>query len=204
MIRYCALLVYCSLPFLLQAQGDTVLARQCSAIRELIYIAQQQRFSSILDERQRGSSSGYQVNGQWTFSNEKFTTTMPWEGAAQTIIEHATDSRDTLHTDSWQYIASFAVMSDRQQAIRLMNKLVEQINHCVLPLSDSISFDLRPVDPEELPASKPDNLVEAYLFFLPDTQGPALHTSLMIGLERIRQGYRPLMILERLEQSRKE
>ena len=193
----------CTLPLLGRAQRDTVLERQCSAIRELIFIAQQQRFSSILDERQRGSSSGYQVNGQWTFSNEKFTTTLPWQGAVQTIIEHATDSRDTLHTESWQYIASFAVMTDRQQALRYTERLVEQINHCMLPLTDSISFDLRPVDPEELPPNKPDNLLEAYLFFLPETEGPDKHTSLMIGLERIRQGYRPLLMLERMEQGRK-
>jgi hypothetical protein len=197
----CILVCFCFASSL-WAQEDTVLARQCSALRELVYIGQQNRFSSIIDLRISGSH-GYQPNGLWTFSNEHFTTTLPWQASSRTSIEHSTDHRDTLFTESWQYMAEFTPTKDSLYANRFLLRMVAQINQCVLPLSDSISIHLQPVDPTNLPPSKPDNLAEAFLFYLPPPANPTLQTSIMMALEKTRSGYRPILIIEVLEETRK-
>lgn len=184
------------------SQLDTALSKQFSAIREIVYLGSQKHFAPIIDQRLRGSN-GYQSNGLWTFSNEQFSTSMPWQGAASTIIEFSTDHRDTLHTESWQYYATFAPVDDPLKAARFLQNMVEQINSCVLPLSDSISVNLVPVDPAELPPTQPDNLSDAYLFYLPPTNVHLQQTSIMLGLEKTRKGFRPLLIVEVLEESRK-
>lgn len=186
----------------LLAQQDTALSKQCSAIREIVYLGSEKHFAPIIDQRLRGSH-GYQPNGVWTFSNEHFSTSMPWQGSTATTIEYSTDFRDTLNTESWQYIALFKPIADPLNASRFLQEMVEQINSCVLPLSDSISVNLVPVDPTELPPNKPENLADAYLFYLPPINPHLQQTSIMIGLEKIRQGFRPLLIVEVLEESRR-
>lgn len=184
------------------AQQDSILSKQCSAIREIVYLGSQKHFEPIIDLRLRGSH-GYQPNGVWTFSNEHFSTSLPWQGSASTSIEHSTDFRDTLNTESWQYIAVFKPLADPLNASRFLQDMVQQINSCVLPLSDSISVNLQPVDPTELPPNKPDNLADAYLFYLPPLNPHLQQTSIMLGLEKIRQGFRPILIVEVLEESRR-
>lgn len=185
------------------AQTDTAYARQCSALREIVYQSSQDAFKNILDTRLRGSS-GYQVNGAWTFSNEHYSTTLPWEGAASTLIEHSTDSRDSTETESWQYLATFASTPYRTVATKLYEQVVSQINDCVLPLTDSISVNLQPIDPIDLPANKPDNLTDAYLFVFPKEAAATKETSIMVGLERVRNGYKVMLMVELLEEKRKQ
>ena len=185
------------------AQQDTVYPKQCSALREIVYQSGQQAFKNILDTRLRGSS-GYQVNGAWTFSNEHYSTTLPWTGAANTLIEHSTDSRDSTETESWQYIATFASTPYRTVAVKLYEQVVDQINDCLLPLNDSISVNLQPIDPDDLPANKPDNLTDAYLFVFPREANASKETSIMVGLERVRRGYQVLLMVELLEEKRKQ
>lgn len=202
MIRMLCILVCLGFAVPILGQQDTALSKQCSAIREIVYLGSQKHFAPIIDQRLRGSN-GYQPNGLWTFSNEQFSTSLPWQGAASTIIEYSTDHRDTLHTESWQYYATFAPLEDPLKAARFLQNMVEQINSCVLPLSDSISVNLVPVDPAELPPTKPDNLADAYLFYLPPTNAHLQQTSIMLGLEKTRKGFRPLLIVEVLEESRR-
>lgn len=186
----------------LDAQPDTVLYKQCSALREIVYQSSQHAFRNILDTR-LGGSSGYQVNGKWTFSHEHFSTRLAWTGAANTIIEHATDSRDSSQTESWQYIAAFQPIADPGNASRFYQQVVAQIDECILPLNDSISIHLRPISPEELPATKPDNLLDAYLYTLPRMTNEQGETTIMIGLERLKRGYQVLLMIEVLEEKKK-
>ena len=194
------------LPFLLttnlRAQQDTLLARQCSALREIVYQGQHQNFSPIIDLRLSGSH-GYQPNSTWTFSNEHFSTTLPWQAALRTSIEHSTDNRDSLDMESWQYIAEFAPTKDELYASRFLLRMVDQINSCVLPLSDSVTIELQPVDPASLPPTRPDNLAEAFLFYLPSLPGKNQQTSIMLALEKTRNGYTPLLIIEVLDERKK-
>lgn len=185
------------------AQQDTVYPKQCSALREIVYQSGQQAFKNILDTRLRGSS-GYQVNGAWTFSNEHYSTTLPWMGAANTLIEHSTDSRYSTATESWQYIATFASSPYKTMAVKWYEQVVDQINDCLLPLNDSISVNLKPIDPEELPANKPDNLTDAYLFVVPKEANATKETSIMVALERVRRGYQVLLIVELHEETQKK
>lgn len=199
MIRMLCILVCLGFAVPILGQQDTALSKQCSAIRELVYLGTQQHFEPIIDQRLSGSH-GYQANGRWTFSNEHLSTTLPWQGATSTTIEHSTDFRDTVHTKSWQYIAVFKPLADPLYASRFLQNMVEQINSCVLPLTDSISINLVPVDPAELPPNKPDNLADAYLFYLPPVIGLLQQTSIMLGLEKTRQGLRPMLMVEVLEE----
>ncbi len=186
----------------LAAQQDVALSRQCSAIREVIYQSTHNHFSGLLDKQVR-NSSGYQVNGIWKFSNEHYSTTFEWPNAKSSIIEHSTDERDTIFTESWQYIATFETIANPLNAAHFFSEAVAQINNCVLPLTDSITVNLQPVDPTELPPTKPDNMTEVKLFYLPQIPGSLAETSIMIGIERIKQGYRPMLMVEVLEQKRK-
>ena len=81
---------------------------------------------------------------------------------------------------------------------------MDQINECLLPLNDSISVNLQPIDPDELPANKPDNLTDAYLFVFPREANASKETSIMVGLERVRRGYQVLLMVELLEEKRKQ
>jgi hypothetical protein len=202
MLRIVFFLLASGLASVSLSQIDTGYSRQCSAIREVMYLFTQQHIPELLDTKLR-SSNGYQTNGVWTFSHERYSTRLPWADAQTTEVEHATDFRDTLQTDSWQYIANFAPLTDLQNANRQMNWVLQQINGCVLPFSDSVSIALLPVDPAELPPNKPDNLVDAFLFALPPVPRTAWQLSLMIGLEKMRNGYRTVLIVEWMEELRK-
>ncbi|HMP93377.1 MAG TPA: hypothetical protein PKD90_10925 [Phnomibacter sp.] len=175
--------------------NDTALNRQCSALREIIYQAATYQFAPLLDKPLR-QSNGQRTDGQWTFSLQKYSTWLPWQGANQTTIEHATDYRDSTYTQYWQYIAQFNAIRLAPEASRLAYQLVGQINQCILPLTDSITANLTPVPPEELPPTMPEGLSEAYLFVLPAAFGPQVQISIMTGIEQVRVGYRPLLIIE--------
>lgn len=202
MLRVVFFLMACCVASVAPSQSETGYSRQCSAIREVVYLFTQQQISDLLDTRLK-SSNGYQTNGVWTFSHERYSSRLPWADAQTTEVEHATDSRDTLQTDSWQYIANFATLTDLQTANRQFKRVLQQINGCVLPFSDSVSIALLPVDAAELPPNKPDNLVDAFLFSLPPVPRTAWQLSLMIGLEKVRNGYRTVLIVEWMEELRK-
>lgn len=202
MLRVVFFLMACCVAPVALSQTDTGYTRQCSAIREVIYLFTQDQIPALLDTKLR-SSHGYQTNGVWTFSHERYSTRLPWADAQITEVEHATDCRDTLQTDSWQYIANFPQQPDLGSANRQFKRVLQQINGCVLPFSDSVSIALLPVDPGELPPNKPDNLVDAFLFALPPVPRTAWQLSLMIGLEKMRNGYRTVLIVEWLEELRK-
>lgn len=197
-----ALLVTLLLPMCVAAQSadDSLRSRQCSALRELLYQAGQ-RYSGIQDVRLRGSE-GFRPNGTWRFSNEHYSTTLPWVGARQTRLEHSTDQRDSTSSDSWQYMAWFAETADAVAANTTFVQIVRQINGCVLPLNDTMTITLAPVPAEQLPALRPDDdWLAAYLADC-GTAGEA-KLALMVGLERTRRGYRPTLILEWLLERRR-
>jgi hypothetical protein len=184
------------------AQKTPSLPRQCGTIREIIYQSKQNNFANIIDQRLR-SSSGYQTNGQWTFSNERYSTSMVWPGAVITVIEHATDERDSSYMENWQYIATFEAMPDRNSAADFFDKVVYQIDDCVLPLSDSVTVNLRTVDPQDLSPNMPAELAAAYVYILPDAPALRRETSIMVGLERAKGGLRPLIIVEVMYERKK-
>lgn len=202
MLRGIFFLMACCVASVALSQTDTGYSRQCSAIREVVYLFTQQQISELLDTRLK-SSNGYQTNGVWTFSHERYSTRLLWADAQTTEVEHATDFRDTLQTDSWQYIANFAPQSDLVNANRQFRNVLQQINGCTLPIADSVPVLLKPTDPADLPPNKPDNLVDAFLFELPPVPRTAWHLSLMIGLEKMRNGYRTVLIVEWMEELRK-
>jgi hypothetical protein len=185
------------------SRQDTAMARQCSALREIIYQANHSRFKNLMDQRTR-HSEGYQPNGKWTFSHEQFSTHLPWANAAKTYIEHATDDRDTLFTETWQYIALFNPMADALNASRYFQLLVTQLNGCPLPIADTAFISLLPVAPDALPPNKPDNLIDAYLFDLPAVFGEDRAANIMLGLEKVKQGYRPVLMIEWMEEKRRK
>jgi hypothetical protein len=183
-----------------QSADDSLRSRQCSALRELLYQAQH-RFGAIIDTRLRGSE-GFRPNGTWRFSNEHYSTTLPWAGARQTRLEHSTDQRDSTSSDSWQYIAWFAETADGVAANTSFAQIVRQINGCVLPLNDTLTVELAAVPAEKLPVLRPeDDWLAAYLADC-GTAGEA-KLALMVGLERTRRGYRPMLILEWLLERRR-
>lgn len=202
MKTWSAFLVLLLLPLCVAAQpiDDSLRSRQCSALRELLYQAEQ-RFSGIIDARLR-SSEGYRLDGSWRFSNEQYSVTLPWVGARHTRLEHSTDQRDSTASDSWQYMAWFAETADVIAANAIFVRIVQQINGCVLPLNDSTTTILKAVPAEQLPALRPDDdWLAAYLADC-GTAGEA-KLALMVGLERTRRGYRPMLILEWLLERRR-
>lgn len=202
MLRVVFFLMACAEASVALSQTDTGYSRQCSAIREVVYLFTQQQIPELLYTKLK-SSNGYQTNGVWTFNHERYSTRLPWADAQTTEVEHATDYRDTLQTDSWQYIANFAPQTDLVNANRQFRQVLQQINGCTLPIADSVPVVLQPVDPASLPPNKPDNLVDAFLFEMPPVPRTAWQLSLMIGLEKLRNGYRTVLMVEWLEELRK-
>jgi hypothetical protein len=194
----------CMLPMpRLMAQQQPALSRQCGTIREIIYQSGEKNFAAIIDQRLR-SSSGFQTNGSWTFSNERYSTTLLWPGAKTTVIEHATDERDSSFMENWQYIATFEAMPDRTSAAAFFDEVVRQIDDCVLPLNDSITLNLRSADPASLSPNLPEDLLAAYLYVLPGSNHPMRReTNIMVGLETAKGGLRPMLIVEVMYERRK-
>lgn len=178
------------------------ISRQCAALREIVYQSHHKSFDAIIDRPLR-TSHGFQPNGIWKFSTERFSTTMNWVGATSTVIEHATDERDTTFTENWQYIAAFEPMTEQVKAADFIKALLLQVDGCPLPLNDTVLLALKQVDPRYLPPTRPDEWAEAFLFDVPAAADGPAQTSIMFGLERAVGGLRPVLIIERQTERRK-
>jgi hypothetical protein len=176
--------------------------KQCSAIRELIFGANQPKFGRLLGDPVR-SSHGYQTMGSWKFETERFETTIMWPDATRCFIEHSTETTDSTALDNWQYIAEFTAESDPLKASRAMKDLLLQMEGCHWPLNDSLVIDLKPVNPAELPPSLPEGLADAYILVLPEATGQSKQMTIMVGLEKLRKGYRPVLMVEALAAERR-
>ena len=123
-----------------------VVTKQCSAIRELVYAGWKSQFEPIREEQLR-SSNGYQTAGTWQFATTRFNTSILWQGANISYIEHYEESTDSSHTDQWQYIAEYSHVPDVLEAQRLYNQLNNQIAGCPYPLNDSTDLFFKELPP---------------------------------------------------------
>lgn len=196
-------LFYCSALFAQQQSSNgEVVTKQCSAIRELVYAGWNSQFEPIREAQLR-SSNGYQTAGSWQFATTRFNTSIVWEGANVSYIEHYEESTDSTHTDQWQYIAEYSHVPDVLEAERLFRELNNQIAGCPYPLNDSTDLVFKELPPDRLPAERPSSLEIASLYELPladssTAAGQAPAITLMVGMEKRAKDYRVSLIVENL------
>lgn len=169
--------------------------KACSALREIAYHLLRTPPDALI-ESERRRTDGRRADGGWVWRTTAYNTTINWPGSAPPVLEHYEDQRDTLRIDSWQYLVSSAVFTDKQPAEAAFLAFARQVQGCVLPDSDSSSVVLAPASPDELPLTKPDDLDSLLLFTIPDAAMPGQNLLLMAGLERLRKGWRALLIME--------
>lgn len=170
--------------------------RQCSLIRELVSIGQQDHFASILD-REIGSTRGYLPNGTWEFATIRYGSTMQWPGANRTYLENYNDKTDTGRRDTWQYIAEYNRISSAAAAAGIYAYLNKQIEGCRFPLNDSIDIDFEPLPASMLPPDRPAMLETASLYNLPMLgldSNSTIHV--MVGMEKRSNSYNVSLIVE--------
>ncbi len=179
------------------AQQTQPADRQCSLLRELIFQMKKENFEIMTDGPSR-QSSGQDQGGNWTFRQQKFTILEPWQwqGAASTILENGFDKRPGEETNRWQYIAFFNPETSGQAALEQLENIAGQFDQCLLPQNDSVFIHLQKVKKEEMEEWLPDNYLEAYVYRLPELSKPETQMTMMVALERLRRGFRPVLILE--------
>lgn len=184
-----------------QKPGDAeAITKQCSAIRELVYLGWTKQFDPIRMEQLR-SSNGHQTMGTWQFETTRFNTSMLWQGANLSYLEHYEESTDSTRTDQWQYIAEYSHVPDVLQAESLYRQLNNEIEGCVYVLNDSTNLAFIELSPDRLPAERPSSLQIASLYELPLTDStiqPAALITVMVGLEKRLKDYRVSLIIENL------
>jgi hypothetical protein len=182
--------------------NDEVITKQCSAIRELVYAAVNGQFEPIKMEQVRGSE-GFQTRGTWRFSTTRYNTSMAWQGANISYLEHYEESTDSTHKNQWQYIAEYSHVPDVLEAERLFRQLNNQVAGCPYLVNDSVELQFVVLPPEKLPAERPSSLEVASLYELPlDDTNLAKNSiiSVMIGMEKRAKDYRVSLIVETVKE----
>ena len=203
MKKYRLILSCLLLPAHLLAQDSTtVVTRQCSAIRELVYTGTHQQFELIrLDETR--TSSGFTKSGNWEFATTRYQTKLPWADATISYIEHSEEKMDSTITNNWQYIAEYSNIPSLVEADKLFRYLNGQITGCTYPISDTTTIKFRPLPADKLPKERPAALEIATLYDLPfDITDPAHKPppiSVMVGMEKRKDRYRVSLIVENLQ-----
>lgn len=170
--------------------------RQCSLIRELVSIGQQDHFASILD-REIGSTRGYQPNGTWEFATIRYSSTMQWPGANRTYLENYSDKTAAGSQDTWQYIAEYNRIPSAAAAAGIYAYLNKQIEGCRFNLNDSTDIDFEPLPLSMLPPDRPAMLETASLYNLPMLgldSNSTIHV--MVGMEKRPNSYNVSLIVE--------
>lgn len=186
----------CRLPA--QQTNVDIVTRQCSAIRELVYAAATSKFETIRGEQLRGSS-GYQKQGSWQFSTTRYFTSIAWQGANNSYLEHYEESTDSTRQETWQYIAEYNRIYNVLDAQKLFTELNNEIEGCPYPLNDSTDIAFVPLPPNRLPVDRPSSLEIAKLYELPlpnnsdSTLGAIM---VMVGMEKRQKDYRVSLIVE--------
>ncbi|MES2646475.1 MAG: hypothetical protein V4717_06340 [Bacteroidota bacterium] len=179
--------------------NEEVVTKQCSAIRELVYAAVNGQFEPIKMEQVRGSE-GFQTRGTWRFSTTRYNTSMQWQGANTSYLEHFEESTDSSHTNQWQYIAEYSHVPNVLEAERLYRQLNSQVAGCPYVINDSIDLQFIALPPEKLPVERPSSLEIASLYELPledsINQNKVAAISVMIGMEKRLKDYRVSLIVE--------
>lgn len=178
-------------------------SRQCSLIRELITIGQQNHFATIMD-REIGSTRGYRPNGSWEFATIRYDATMQWPGANRTYLENYNDKTDTAHSDTWQYIAEYTRIPNAAAATGIYAYLNKQIQGCRFPLNDSVDIDFEPLPASMLPPDRPAMLETASLYNLPMLgldSNSTIHV--MVGMEKRTNSYNVSLIVENVVNTKK-
>lgn len=178
---------------------NAVITRQCSAIRELVYMAATERFEPIRLEEIRGSS-GHQTAGSWKFATTRYNAGLTWQGANTSYLEHYEESTDSTRNDTWQFIAEYSHVPTVLDAEKLFTTLNNEIEGCAYPLNDSTDVAFVPLPADKLPADRPPSLEIAKLYELPlpnataDTAQGAI--MVMVGMEKRAKDYRISLIVE--------
>lgn len=194
--------VYCAF---LQAQihqaNSEVVTKQCSAIRELVYAAVNNQFEPIKMEQVRGSN-GHQTVGSWQFATTRYNTSMEWQGANISYLEHYEESTDSTHTDQWQYIAEYSHVPDVLQAEFLFRQLNNELSGCPYEVNDSTDIEFQELPPDKLPAERPASLEIASLYALTLNEETSVKNAptitVMVGMEKRAKDYRVSLIVEHL------
>ena len=199
--RLLAIAIIVSTSQLLTAQSQLPpdsnrVTHQCSLIRELITIGQQNHFSTIQD-REIGSTRGYQPSGAWEFATIRYGSTMQWPGANRAYLENYNDKTDTGRSDTWQYIAEYNRIPNAAAATGIYAYLNKQIEGCHFPLNDSTDIDFEPLPASMLPPDRPAMLETASLYNLPVLGLDANSTiHVMVGMEKTANRYNVSLIVE--------
>ncbi|MES2774799.1 MAG: hypothetical protein V4722_11480 [Bacteroidota bacterium] len=188
--------------WLLAQDTTSVVTRQCSAIRELVYAGSHQQFELIRMDETR-TSNGFTKSGNWEFSTTRYQTKLPWTDATVSYIEHCEEKLDSVRTNTWQYIAEYSNIPNLLEADKLYRYLNGQISGCSYQLSDTAEINFRPLSADKLPKDRPSALEIASLYDLPsnaaDPKNLPPPISVMVGMEKRKNSYRVSLIVENMQ-----
>ena len=194
-----AIMVFFIHPVFSRPSADTLrVSRQCSLIRELVFQAWKQEFKAVIDIEGKGSH-GYQTGANWKFSNEVYMASTVWPGSTKSRVMHYQEENDSVHINTWQYLADFENIENAVTAQQLYSQINLQIVGCPYEVNDTSTLRFQPLPLSKVSPEMPTGIEIASLYELPIADKSKLLTEtvmVMIGIEKLRINYRVSIIIE--------